>query len=548
MASPSNYTSVVDFLKSRGIKNPNFAYRKNLAKELGIQNYTGTAKQNRELITKISNSNSLETNSIVDLLKSKGLDSSFANRKKLAEGFGIQNYTGTASQNISLIKKINSNESPGIISEQDNINDETDNLLPTDDQSIETTPSPLDVENERKKEAEQIKSDKSKIIDIDLSAIENATPGSLKAQGNAKLSRAVTALGKKLILLLIPIAIDVTKQFINQIADNEIKKLKEKASQEQQNIQNQIDDLKKKIKDNIKGSELEALIKVLTAKKEAIPVTLQIAEDNLRAQLANFGSFAFDELPKQIVTILKTIFADGCPNPNDPLIKEIITIRNNLVTSLNLISKQLNTLTSAVTGLSTFSDLSQKAVDALKLTKISTSLAIKAVPSPPGVPGIITSALSDLETVIINLLFEKDGIPRLPKIASAIASAVLSISLVNVYIQQILGILSALDIKLKQCVPDLANDLSLTPISNDLISIAAQQTQADDTINQVTYAGFLIEIEEVPYTPTVNRRRAVGKNQSGIILIQTELSFTTQDEILINELKLIIDRDNLKAY
>jgi hypothetical protein len=46
----------------------------------------------------------------------------------------------------------------------------------------------------------------------------------------------------------------------------------------------------------------------------------------------------------------------------------------------------------------------------------------------------------------------------------------------------------------------------------------------------------------------VNRYRAVGKNQSGIVLIQTELSFTLEPQILINELKLIIDRDNLKAY
>lgn len=45
--------------------------------------------------------------SVVDLLNDKKMDSSYANRKKLAQQYGIQNYTGSADQNIELIKKIN---------------------------------------------------------------------------------------------------------------------------------------------------------------------------------------------------------------------------------------------------------------------------------------------------------------------------------------------------------------------------------------------------------------------------------------------------------
>ena len=51
--------------------------------------------------------------SIVDLLKSRNQDSSFSNRKKLAEEAGIKNYTGSASQNMDFIRRINSSKASG---------------------------------------------------------------------------------------------------------------------------------------------------------------------------------------------------------------------------------------------------------------------------------------------------------------------------------------------------------------------------------------------------------------------------------------------------
>jgi len=51
-------------------------------------------------------------NSIVDYLNSIGVDSSFANRKKLAKKHGIKNYTGTATQNLQLLRILRDGAKP----------------------------------------------------------------------------------------------------------------------------------------------------------------------------------------------------------------------------------------------------------------------------------------------------------------------------------------------------------------------------------------------------------------------------------------------------
>ncbi len=49
----------------------------------------------------------MDEDSIVDFMKSKGLDSSFEARKLIAETkYGISNYTGTADQNVHLLAKL----------------------------------------------------------------------------------------------------------------------------------------------------------------------------------------------------------------------------------------------------------------------------------------------------------------------------------------------------------------------------------------------------------------------------------------------------------
>ena len=73
-------------------------------------------------------------NSIVDYLNSIGVDSSFANRKKLAEKHGIKNYTGTAAQNLQLLRILRDGAKP--VSNVENNNTSNKSTITTKKKTI----------------------------------------------------------------------------------------------------------------------------------------------------------------------------------------------------------------------------------------------------------------------------------------------------------------------------------------------------------------------------------------------------------------------------
>ncbi|MEK3887326.1 hypothetical protein [Bacillus sp. FSL K6-3431] len=101
--------SIVDYLKSIGVDS-SIANRKELLPKMALKNYKGTTVQNTFLLNKLKGGvvvnkpkGNQKTTSVVDYLNSIGQDSGFNNRAKLAAKLGIKNYTGTAKQNATLL-------------------------------------------------------------------------------------------------------------------------------------------------------------------------------------------------------------------------------------------------------------------------------------------------------------------------------------------------------------------------------------------------------------------------------------------------------------
>jgi len=249
------------------------------------------------------------------------------------------------------------------------------------------------------------------------------------------------------------------------------------------------------------------------------------------------GTELESQLPSSITNLTSQFTPGSCPDPN--ILQSIIEKRNNIVGKLNTVGQSLNVVTATYTGVSNFIDVVIFAISHLKNIKIGLNQAAKLIPV---IPGAAVSAINDLGDAADKLTFDNLGNSKLQQQKDRIDSLVIPIALFSKVIQNIVTLLNSLDALILACNATA----SLESLSDTITQTANNQVQAD--VNYGSYKGFTFQIEEVPFSATVTRRKAIALNQSGIPLLETELSFTTNNQTLINELKLIIDRDNLKAY
>lgn len=246
--------------------------------------------------------------------------------------------------------------------------------------------------------------------------------------------------------------------------------------------------------------------------------------------------------------------------PSDPQItisQEVVITNikklNGIIDDLNGISDFLNKITEVSTAISASATVIQTISTSLKYSIPAISAAAKATPI---IPGIVVSVLDDLDWINNNLLYSNDGTPKLPKLISGVNAITGAIAVISLSILKVSTIIEALIARLEALLEspiDFGPDddgseiqlRSLSPETKQFAKLGDSDFQSKDPL---TYKGFVIKIETVPFTDTVNRYQAVGYTTQGVPLIKGELSFTSNALVLTNELKFIIDRDNLKAY
>ncbi len=258
----------------------------------------------------------------------------------------------------------------------------------------------------------------------------------------------------------------------------------------------------------------------------------------LTSILAKFG---LEDLPEDINNLsIEEAQQKYCPTKEQ--LDTIIEERNNIVNYLNNIGEKIDALSVTVEFGAGFANLLQGLISRISTARTAANLVMSFIPL--ALPGAVPAAINTLGDASDKIKFNEDGTPRLPPLTITASAVSPSVGVVQSSILKAVEQLNKIDALVKLCNPFS----TLTDTSKTISDTAEYERLAEDSTNSSTYKGFILEIETRAYTDTVNQNRAVGKNQSNIILISTEYSFASDPNVLINELKFIIDRDDLKAY
>jgi hypothetical protein len=237
------------------------------------------------------------------------------------------------------------------------------------------------------------------------------------------------------------------------------------------------------------------------------------------------------------ITSIEALFTDGCPTQDE--LKKIINKRNNLLSELDNTSKFIESQKQTIKSLNMAFKALETGVKTIKTTKKGISIGSKFIPSPPGVPGIIASGLSDLGDIILDIMFTPTGTPKLEKLKSQSDSLQSVIDIASNIVGQITSKLLALDTLINSCLND--KSLEITKPSKTLNSFISQ-TKQSTTPQTSLYRGYILKLENKKFNERLNQTRATASTRNGIVKYSTEYSFTLDPNDLINELKQTLDR------
>ena len=255
-----------------------------------------------------------------------------------------------------------------------------------------------------------------------------------------------------------------------------------------------------------------------TIQKKLVPFIITL--------LMSFGSDVVQGLIGKIpIDKIKDLI--DCPTQGQ--INQIIKKRNNLVKQINNMYKIVKTLTIVITGLNVFLTILQAGI-----------VVAKALPYPAtGVPplGLPPLTAGQQNTLSDSLRIAQEQLKATQKIVSIVN---ISIATFGVLLGIILKLLNNLDELLQHCTQN--KNMDLETLNDEINNLANASVEKSQTPEGDIYKGFKLEVViNEKNTSKFIQRYAQAINKQGVPVLKTEPSFASSPQVLIDNLKFIID-------
>jgi hypothetical protein len=282
------------------------------------------------------------------------------------------------------------------------------------------------------------------------------------------------------------------------------------------------------LKNLLKGSKPDTFFiqkkitdSIINVKSRLIPMILTL--------LSSFGITQANELISKGKDSIEDIKNQTkCPTSNE--LSKLINRKNKLVKQINNLLKVIRSVENAIKPQEIFIDTLKKLLPTLDIASMTLPTS---VPPGIGIPSGVIIKLGDLIKSSKDLIKMNEG--KINNLNSPL-------SLLKSSLATALQYLNLLDSLIQQCSPDASQE----QISAELIALTTQQSvQLSPVVTNVN--GFEMGVETEPTTNSLKRRRAIARNKQGIVMLKGEYSFSSIDQILIDELVFYIQQNDLKA-
>jgi len=227
---------------------------------------------------------------------------------------------------------------------------------------------------------------------------------------------------------------------------------------------------------------------------------------------------------------------------------QLLPLINSIVKSVETVSKILNTLVNYISKLA--SVINTLNIIVKILSKLATTIRNIPLPARWATVGIILKLQKLADTLEKKTALAQSNLDQTSQYLNQFSKSLTSVQRRINYLLELLRVL--LD-KLTKCEKTknlpITNKLKEVIISLDKINVLLNTLlPAKPKKNQITYKGFTIEIVEEEVTDqgiTLTRRYGVALDKRGVVVLQSDLTFANNTDLIFNEVRFLIDKNKV---